>query len=41
MNDGETWQEYLAAHLREPIRNYGVGGYSVLTIGVERQGNFR
>ena len=28
VNDGETWQEYLAAHLREPIRNYGVGGYS-------------
>ena len=29
VNDGETWQEYLAAHLGEPIRNYGVGGYSV------------
>jgi hypothetical protein len=29
VNDGETCQEYLAAHLREPIRNYGVGGYSV------------
>ncbi len=29
VNDGETWQEYLAAHLREPVRNYGVGGYSV------------
>ena len=29
VNDGETWQEYLAAHLREPIRNYGVGGHSV------------
>jgi len=29
VSDGETWQEYLAAHLREPIRNYGVGGYSV------------
>ena len=27
VNDGETWQEYLAAHLGEPIRNYGVGGY--------------
>jgi len=26
-SDGETWQEYLAAHLGEPIRNYGVGGY--------------
>ncbi len=29
VSDGETWQEYLAAHLREPVRNYGVGGYSV------------
>jgi hypothetical protein len=29
VSDGETWQEALAAHLQEPIRNYGVGGYSV------------
>jgi hypothetical protein len=29
VSDGETWQEYLAAHLQEPIRNYGIGGYSV------------
>ena len=29
VNDGETWQERLAAHLEEPIENYGVGGYSV------------
>jgi hypothetical protein len=29
VNDGETWQEYLAGHLQEPVRNYGVGGYSV------------
>ena len=29
VSDGETWQEYLAAHLREPIANYGVGGYGV------------
>jgi len=29
VNDGETWQEYLAAHLCEPVRNYGIGGYSV------------
>ena len=29
VNDGETWQEYLAAHLREPVENFGVGGYSV------------
>ncbi len=27
VSDGETWQEYLAAHLGEPIRNYGMGGY--------------
>ena len=29
VSDGETWQEYLAAHFQEPIRNYGVGGYGV------------
>ena len=29
VSDGETWQEYLAAHLQESVRNYGVGGYSV------------
>jgi len=29
VNDGETWQEQLAARIGEPIRNYGVGGYSV------------
>jgi len=29
VNDGETWQEFLAAHIREPIRNFGVGGYGV------------
>jgi hypothetical protein len=29
VSDGETWQEDLAAHLGEPVRNYGVGGYSV------------
>jgi len=29
VNDGETWQEALAAHLGEPIRNFGVGGYGV------------
>jgi hypothetical protein len=26
---GETWQEILAAHFHEPIRNFGVGGYGV------------
>ena len=29
VSDGETWQEILAAHLGEPIRNFGVGGYGV------------
>lgn len=29
VSDGETWQEYLAAHLQEPVRNYGIGGYAV------------
>ena len=27
VSDGETWQEFLAAHLGEPIRNFGMGGY--------------
>lgn len=29
VSDAETWQEYLAGHLGEPIRNYGMGGYGV------------
>ncbi|MBI5771357.1 MAG: hypothetical protein HZA93_26525 [Verrucomicrobia bacterium] len=29
VSDGETWQEYLAAHFGEPLRNFGVGGYGV------------
>ena len=29
VSDGETWQEILAAHFREPMRNFGVGGYGV------------
>ena len=29
VSDGETWQEYLSAHLGEPIRNFGIGGYGV------------
>lgn len=29
VSDGETWQELLAAHFGEPIRNFGVGGYGV------------
>lgn len=24
VSDAETWQEYLAAHLQEPVENYGV-----------------
>ncbi|KKK72260.1 hypothetical protein LCGC14_2905650, partial [marine sediment metagenome] len=31
VSDGETWQEYLAAHLGEPVRNFGNGGYGVYT----------
>lgn len=27
VSDGETWQEQLAAHFGEPVRNYGIGGY--------------
>ncbi len=29
VSDGETWQHYLAAHLGEPIRNFGGAGYGV------------
>lgn len=29
VNDAETWQEVLAAHLQEPVSNFGVGGWSV------------
>jgi len=29
VSDGETWQEVLAAHFGEPIRNFGVGAWSV------------
>ena len=29
VSDGETWQEALAAHFGEPLRNFGVGGYGV------------
>ena len=29
VSDGETWQEYLAAHLGEPVRNFGMGGFGV------------
>lgn len=29
VSDGETWQETLAAHLGEPLRNFGVGGFGV------------
>lgn len=26
VSDGETWEEYLAADLGEPVRNFGMGG---------------
>jgi len=29
VSDGKTWQEYLAAHLGEPVRNFGIRGYGV------------
>lgn len=29
VSDNETWQEVLAAHLQEPVRNFGIGGWSV------------
>src|SRR3954468_5585830 len=29
VSDGETWQEVLAAHFGEPVRNFGVGGFGV------------
>ena len=29
VSDYETWQEYLAGHLGEPVRNFGVGGHGV------------
>jgi hypothetical protein len=29
VSDGETWQERLATHLCEPVRNFGVSGHSV------------
>jgi len=29
VSDGQTWQEILAAHFGEPIRNFGCGGYGV------------
>ncbi|MDT8302136.1 MAG: hypothetical protein RQ760_11680 [Sedimentisphaerales bacterium] len=28
-SNNETWEEYSAAHIQEPVRNYGVGGHSV------------
>jgi hypothetical protein len=30
-SDDETWQERLAAHIGEPIRNFGIGWHSVFT----------
>jgi hypothetical protein len=29
VSDGETWQEYLAAHLGEPVGKFGMGGHGV------------
>ena len=30
-SDDESWQERLAAHIGEPIRNFGIGGHGVFT----------
>lgn len=29
VSDGQTWEEVLSAQIGEPIKNYGVGGWSV------------
>lgn len=29
VSDNETWQEVLAAHIQEPVKNFGIGGWSV------------
>ena len=29
VSDAETWQEYLAGHLGEPVQNFGMGGFGV------------
>jgi hypothetical protein len=29
VSDAETWEEYLAGHLGEPVRNFGMGGFGV------------
>ena len=29
VSDHETWQEVLAAHLQEPVKNFGIGGWGV------------
>lgn len=29
VSDAETWQEYLAGHLGEPVNNFGMGGFGV------------
>jgi hypothetical protein len=29
VSDNETWQEVLAGHIQEPVRNFGIGGWSV------------
>ncbi len=29
VSDAETWQEYLAGHLGEPVQNFGMGGFGI------------
>lgn len=31
VSDGETWQERLAAHIGEAVRNFGIGGHAIYT----------
>ena len=29
VSDHETWQEVMAGHIQEPVKNFGIGGWSV------------
>lgn len=38
-NDCETWQEILAGHFGEPIRNWGIGGFGVYQASLRLEKN--
>jgi hypothetical protein len=38
-NDSETWQEILAGHFGEPIRNWGIGGFGVYQASLRLEKN--